>query len=341
MKILVIKQTSLGDVLHSTGHVRAIKQTWPQSELILLTATSSADIYRHNPWVDQMILVDRYRVKHNWYREPGWCYRHMRQVMQQVTAHQFDLAFDLQGLAKSVLFLYGARSTRKFVKGRWPGIIGFSQPELHAIKEMDGVLGLAGIQGVDTSMEFSTSEKEVSSIDRLLEQINPESRPVLIFSPFSRWPSKDWPLENFFITAQKLAADFLILITGSDDRAAQINHLTKQYGNSGIRSLAGKLSLLEFAELVSRARLMLTGDSFPMHVAGACKIPLVALFGPTDETRVGPVGNAGSVIRAPNCRRCDRRDCAMHCLGKIDPVEVERKIRARLIAFVAEESIAT
>jgi len=337
MKILVIKQTSLGDVLHSTGHVRAIKHTWPSSELILLTATSSVDIYRHSPWVDKMIVVDRYRVKHGWYREPAWAWRHMVEVMRQVRSHQFDLAFDLQGLAKSVVFLYGARARRKFVKGRWPGLTGFRKPELHAIEEMDGVLKLGGIEVADTSMELTTSEAENDVVASLLREQNPDGLPVVILSPFSRWPSKDWPFDYFLQIADHLSSQYKVFITGAPDRQQQIAAGLMQLQNTAIVSLAGRLNLLEFAALVKRAQLMLTGDSFPMHVAAACHTPLIALFGPTDESRVGPRSPMSRVIRAPDCSRCDRRDCQRKCLNRILPATIETVMVESLSTYSGSE----
>ena len=317
MRILVIKQTSLGDVLHSTGHVRAIKKTWPDSELVLLTAVSSADIYRHNPWVDRMILVDRYRVKHNWYKEPLWCYRHMRDVLGQVRAEPFDIAFDLQGLAKSVIFLYGAKARKKFVKGRWPGLRGFRRPRIHAIKEMDGVLELAGIKDLDTSMEFATSQQEQEAITELLQKFSPAEKKMIIFSPFSRWASKDWPLDNYVKAARSLADRYLVFFTGTPDRATQVESALSDVSNPNIINLCGKLSLLQFAEITRRVALVLTGDSFPMHVAAACETRIVALFGPTDEIRVGPPAQLSQLLRAPDCRKCDRADCKRNCLARI------------------------
>jgi ADP-heptose:LPS heptosyltransferase len=317
MRILVIKQTSLGDVLHSTGHIRAIKQNWPKSELVLLTAVSSADIFRYSPWVDKMILIDRYRVKRNWYREPLWCFRHMWGVLNQIRSQPFDFAFDLQGLAKSVLFLYGARAKHKFVKGRWLGIKGFRQPQLHAIKEMDGVLALAGIQNVDTKMEFATSPSEQRSVEVLLRKLNSEGKNMVIFSPFSRWRSKDWPLKSYIELAELIAQDYLVLFTGAPERADQIEQALRSSPHPNVINLSGKLSLLEFAELVRRVSFMLTGDSFPMHVAAACKTRIIALFGPTDEARIGPPPELSQVIRAPNCRKCDRAECPHNCLSRI------------------------
>jgi len=330
MNILVIKQTSLGDVLHSTGHIRTIKQNFPDCHLTLLTATSSADITRHNPWVDEIILFERYRVKRDWWRHPVWTVRHISAVMSQVRSRYYDLAFDLQGLAKSVLFLYGARAGKKYVKGNWWGLNGFRDPSLHAIAEMDGVLACARLDIADTSMEFSTSAAERQYIDDLLTEINPKNKPLLVFSPFSRWKSKDWPLQHYVEIATRIAGEYTVAITGSPELQPRIAEALPQNGPPLLVNLAGRLSILQFAELVGRARLMLTGDSFPMHVACAKDTPVIALFGPTDEAKVGPVGEQHQVLRAPDCDRCDRAACPRYCLGKLSLKTVSRALDSRL-----------
>ena len=105
MKILVIKQTSLGDVLHATGHIRQIKEQFPQAELHVMTATSSAMLLQNHPSIDKLILIDRYAFKRNWWRKPLWAYGLIRDAINAIQAHEYDLAIDLQGLTKSVVFL--------------------------------------------------------------------------------------------------------------------------------------------------------------------------------------------------------------------------------------------
>ncbi len=332
MKILVIKQTSLGDVLHSTGHIRALKKHYPDSHLTLLTASTSVDIYRYNAWVDEIIVIDRYRIKHNWYREPIWAWREISGVMAKIRQHRFDLAIDLQGLAKSVLFLYGAKSNRKLVKGNWWGLEGFRDKNLHAIREMDQVLQLAAIPTNNTAMEFCVSTEQKHTVDNLLARTNPQARPLLVMSPFTRWPSKDWPLENYLLTRKAVTDQFHVVFTGSRERRSEVEEAMHLHGLTGEQvsnaNLLGELSLPEFAELVRRAEWILTGDSFPMHVAGAVKTPVVALFGPTDEKKTGPLGPYDQVIRVAGCARCDQPSCRRQCLARLDPAEVIRAIRA-------------
>lgn len=332
MKILVIKQTSLGDVLHSTGHIRTIKQNFPASHLVVLTAASSADIYCHNPWVDELILFESYRVKREWCRRPLHTARYIAEAISQVRAHYFDLAFDLQGLGKSVVFLYAARAAKKYVKGNWLGLTRFRNPALHAIAEMDGVLRRAQLSVHDTAMEFFTTAAERKYIDGLLAQVNPHNKPLLVFSPFSRWQSKDWPLPHYITVATQLvvAGEFSVVFTADAASRKRIDDALPADCPAQLSNLAGQLVLPQLAELVSRARLMLSGDSFPMHLAIAKNTSVIALFGPTDESKTGPRGAQHTVIRAPNCQRCDRAECRRHCLAKLSTDTVFRALRAQL-----------
>lgn len=330
MNILVIKQTSLGDVLHASGHIRAIKQKYPDSVLTLLTDIHSEPVYRHNPWVDEIILIDRYGIKRNWFRHPVWTAKEIRRVSHEVRLKNYDLAFDLQGLARSVIFLYLATASHKFVKGRWWGLKGFRDKGLHAIREMDQVLVLSGINPENTNMEFHTGPAESTAVDTLMEKLNPDGRPLLVISPYSRWPSKDWPLVHYVAVSEAMSDRFLVAFTGTGQRSADIETGLGVSANHGAVNLAGRLSMLEFVELIGRATLMLTGDSFPMHVAVARGTSVVALFGPTDETRVGPLGKSDKVLRVDGCDICDRKNCPRQCLQRLLPDEVIAEINSRL-----------
>ena len=343
MNVLVIKQTSLGDVLHSTGHIRTIKENFPHCHLTVLTAIGSADIYRHNPWVDEMILFERERIKNEWRRHPLRTARHIAEVVAKVRTRYFDLAFDLQGLARSVVFLYAARAAKKYVKGRWPRLGRFRNPALHAMAEMDGVLARAHLSVADTSMEFFTGTEAQRCMNDLLAKINPRHKPLLLFSPFSRWQSKDWPLPRYIEIIARIKQEhkdrYVIALTGTADARQRIEQALPE-DSAGVVNLAGELSLAQFAELADRATLMLTGDSFPMHMACAQNTPVVALFGPTDETKTGPVDRPADrpvgkaiqhqVIRAPDCTRCDRPRCHRRCLEKLSTDVVFQTLRARL-----------
>lgn len=324
MNILVIKLTSLGDVLHATGHIRCLKEHYPHSHITLLTADTSYDIFRYNPHLDQILLFEKDRVKCEWGRHPKWAAGHVWSLMRELGRTHFDLAFDLQGRLKSVIFLYAARADRKFVKGRWWFLNRFRKPEIHAIQEMDQVLRLAGVKVGNSEMEIVTSDRERKTVDELLERINPSGKKMMIVSPFTRWETKNWGEDKFSALLDEFPLDVLVIFTGAKERKVHIERLMTTIRHPDLVNLAGALTLLEFAELVKRVDLVVTGDSFPMHLASAMHTPVIALFGPTDEMRIGPVGRRAMVLRADDvCQRCyERNRCEKNCINAIEPPRV-------------------
>ena len=320
MNILLIKQTSLGDVLHATGHIRRVREYYPDAHLTLLTSVGAADLFHYNPHIDELISFDRYWIKYQWFRHPIVCWRHGLETMAKVRQRNYDLAIDLQGRWKTVLFLWGARAKRRVVKGRWWFATRFHQPELHALRELDGVLEVAGLPRADSQMEIHLSAKEVEFVNKQLARAGITNKRLVVLSPLSRWPTKDWALQRYRELCDALPADCAVVVTGTEDeRSVMSTHLTG-LATQQVVNLAGQLSLLQLAELMGRAAVVICGDSFPMHVAVACGVPVVALFAPTDERRVGPLSSESIVIRPEQgCDRCyRRRHCSNQCMARID-----------------------
>ena len=329
MNILLIKQTSLGDVLHATGHIRRVREYYPDAHLTLLTSVSAADLFHYNPHIDELISFDRYWIKYQWFRHPIACLRHVLETMTKVRQRNYDLAIDLQGRWKTVLFLWGARAKRRVVKGRWWFATRFHQPELHALRELDGVLEVAGLPSADSQMEIHLSAKEVKFVNNQLARAGITNKRLVVFSPLSRWPTKDWALQRYRELCDVLPADCAVVVTGTEDeRSVMSTHLTGLAAPQVV-NLAGQLSLLELAELMGRAAAVVCGDSFPMHVAVACNVPVVALFAPTDERRVGPLSSDSIVIRPEQgCDRCyRRRHCSNQCMARIDVSKVAAVVK--------------
>ena len=125
--------------------------------------------------------------------------------------------------------------------------------------------------------------------------------------------------------SRQLPEDVRLVFTGDSEHRAMIQQGLQNIDSKRVINLAGTLTLSEFSELTSHAPVVLTGDSFPLHVAEANHRPIVALFGPTDESKVGPLGAATVVLRSKNvdCVRCYRRtSCPKACISHISPEQV-------------------
>ena len=319
MRILLIKQTSLGDVVHATAAIRSVRLAYRQAHITVLTSTTAADILAGCPDIDELLTFDRYRVKSDWWRHPLWTLGHVYQVMRTVRQRPVDIAIDLQGSWKTIMFLWAAKTGKRFAKGRWWFAQSFHKPALHAIDEMERVLRLSGIEPTQHQPVLSLNQNDRQRINDLIDDLPIAGRKLAVFCPITRWPTKNWPLANFKLLSERIKNEFFVIFTGgSQDQVSIESHLASS-DSSDHKSLAGAINLSEFFALISRADLVVTGDSLPMHAASAFDRPLLAFFGPTDEALVGPRNQNAKVLRADvNCTRCYRRDdCPKNCVNQI------------------------
>lgn len=334
LNILLIKQTSLGDVVHGTAAIRSVRLARPDARLTVLTSTTAVSVLTDNPDIDELLTFDRYRVKSDWWRHPMWCASHILSTVREVRKNKFDLAIDLQGSWKTVVFLWAAKTRKRFVKGRWLFARRFRKPHLHAIDEMGGVLQLAGITPRQQVPVLHVSRKSHERLDELLRETGAHAQRLAVLCPMTRWPTKNWPLDRFQTLAKRLQDRFYVVIAGASEDREVLEAMSRDLSVDRVLNLAGRLSLNEFFALIQRAGLVISGDSLPMHVASSFDTPLVGLFGPTDEGRVAPRSGRSMTLRADNqCRRCYRRShCVKNCIADIRVEDVEKAIASVLKA---------
>ncbi len=328
MDILIIKQTSLGDVLHSTVAIEIIKQNFPESKITFLVDKSAYEILKYNKKIEKFILFDMNILK-NWHQNILKTIKHIFNILKEVRKTKYHIAFDLQGLLRSVFFLYFSKADKKYVKGKWLFLEKYRNKNIHAINEIIGVLRKAGLNiNNNASMQVFTSQKEKDKIDILLKNLNPTNNKILLINPFSRWKSKDWSLHHYKELLKIIDNNITIIFTGTFDRKDEITSTISESNRPNTINLLGELNLLELTELLKRANLLLSSDGFPIHLAGAFNIPVIALFGPTDENRVGPISDKKCVIRSDiKCIKCYKKNCSPNiCMESISPKEVYNKI---------------
>jgi heptosyltransferase-1 len=161
---------------------------------------------------------------------------------------------------------------------------------------VEQALALAGAilptRMVEPQIEFPVDPDAENKISGLAADVND----FAILNPGAGWGAKRWPAERYGQVAKELAKDGLCSLInygpGEEVLAAAVE--------AGSEGTARKIScsLSELIALTRRARLLIGGDTGPMHLAAALKIPVVAIFGPTDPARNGPFGTRSSVLRS-------------------------------------------
>jgi heptosyltransferase-1 len=296
-RILIIKPSSLGDVIHALPTVSAIRRQFPHAHIAWLVNAELTSLLEHSPVIDRVIPFPR--------RD----FAAIPALLRQLRREQFDVALDLQGLLRSGLIARASGAPRRVgLSDSREGARLFhteivTVPRCHAITRY--LLAARHLGCPESPVEFPIG------ITR-----QPRSGGWIAVNPSARWPTKLWGDELYAELVRRLPHDRVVL-TGSASERARIDHIAQ-----GRRNMAGQTNLLELAELYGRCAVVITNDTGPMHLAAAVGTPVIAIFGPTDPLLTGPHGNRHILLRAPiPCSPCFRRHCMnpvkMDCMRRI------------------------
>lgn len=325
MKILIIKPSSLGDVIHALPFLKAVKNTWPDSRVDWVISRNLKGIIEDNPLIDDLIILNKDSWKR--IRKIPETIKELSSLKKTLKSKHYDMVIDLQGLLRSGLIAYSTPTTVKvgFADSREGSRFFYDKrvvvdKNLHAVDKCLEVAESIGAKVGKDSVPLYINEETKKNIRTLLGNINE----YIVIVPSARWPSKRWPAENFASLISKIKIP--CIITGSKGDVRIANKIME--GTSGLSNqvinLCGKTGLKELAALIAGAKGVVSNDSGPMHIAAAFGKPVVAIFGPTDPEKTGPYGwqknSKLSVIRARvPCSPCRRRTCSdLVCMDRIN-----------------------
>lgn len=269
---------------------------------------------------------------------------------QALRAERFDLAIDLQGLFRSgVLARWsGARMRIGFANGRegspwfYTHRVSVPDSDIHAV---DRYLLLAAALGISLPRRprfaFRILDEDLTAVRALFQRHDYSiDKPWIVMNVGARWLTKRWPLTSFAAVADQLYESHhvpAVIIGSADDRldADRLQSLMKR----PCINLSGEVPLRCLPALLSKTAVMITNDSGPMHIAAACGVPVVAMFGPTSASRTGPYGTGHHVLtKQVSCSPCFSRVCRhdpeMECLTRITPAHVTDVVRPLLPTHV-------
>ncbi len=359
-RVLILRLSSIGDVIHALPVASALKGAFPHLHLTWVVEEMSSEIVRLNAQVDRVIVLPRSRWKQGRTSNPQ-VWKEYIQFLVSLRRERFDLSLDLQGYAKSGLMALasGAPHRRGWRRMR-DGSGSISPPvptraeSLHRVEWFLDVVRSLGIEIPQGAAEFglAPSLEARNSAAALLQEAGglPGSPPVVV-NPAAGNLVRRWGAENYAQVIARLSNEYgLQSVLIGTERDAELNRETIRLSKSRLAlkapiplDLAGKTSLNEVAALLEGCRFHLCGDTGSAHLAAALKKPVVAVYGPTDPTAAGPYGQAETVLyRSGICgAACTAKACsrvAQHptsvelppCLAQIQPDEVFEKIRTIL-----------
>ena len=320
-KILIRATNWLGDAVMSLPAIRAVRAGFPEAEIVVLARPWVADLYEGERSIDRVI---RYEP------EPGFrdflAKWHAARALER---EKFDCAILLQNAFEAAAIVWLAGIPRR---------IGYDRDGRRALLTDPIRVPKPGeiprherFYYLEMLRRASVIPKMPASEDIRLDTLKADyghrniAPPVVGVSPGAAYGSaKRWLPERFAESAVDVARSLggSVVIFGSAgerelcDRVANLVH---QAGVSA-HNLAGETTLKEFIGLVAACRVFLTNDSGAMHIASACGVPTVAVFGATDDSTTGPTGPLARVIREPvECSPCLLRECPIdhRCMSRV------------------------
>ena len=353
-RILLIRLRQIGDVVFTTPAVHAIRDRFPNARIAYLVEPAAAAVIQPNPHLDDVVVAPRTGGLAGAVADLrlGACLRRDR----------YDLVVDFHGGPRASLltWLSGARLRIGYeVVGRsWMYTHRVARPrELrprHSVQNQFDLLAPLGIAPPDPGtypVEMPIGPETARVVGRRLAESGADGTTQLIVvhvssnSPFRRWPA-----ESFAATIAALASaggDRRVVVTAGPSEAGAVDRIVAEARRrlddpAAARILqCGEFSLSELRALVEDAALYIGGDSGPLHIAAASKVPILALYGPTLPERSQPwrardLPSVAVDAGALPCRPFDQRACApgdFRCLTRIAPEAVvsaaERLLAAR------------
>ncbi|MEW6186479.1 MAG: lipopolysaccharide heptosyltransferase II [Thermodesulfobacteriota bacterium] len=330
--ILVRSPNWLGDALMTTPILSCLREKLPQARITVLAKPWVSAVFESSPDVDEVIL----------YHHPGLHQgmRGMRTLAQGLKVRGFDTVIHFPHSFESAWISFLSRIPQRIgyaTEGR--GILLTHRlPMSRVVKEEHQVpfffhlLEPLGIKErphpEQHPLRMTVAEEDRLKAEARLQGqgISPEDHLVGLAPGAVYGSAKCWPLERFVSLAEVLIKDrgakVLLLGTGVDtlsDRGREI------FPGSGFYNLLGRTGLGEALALIQKCRLVICNDSGLMHGAASLKVPLVALFGPTNRARTGPWSGINRVIQKTfPCSPCLRKTCPEPetCMAAISVEEV-------------------
>jgi len=334
--ILLIQLGDIGDVVLTMPTLRALRQHFPDRELMVCVREQAEELVADSPWTDETLLVKKGEMDIR-----SWI-AYQKNILRALVTKTFFLAIDLRtGTRGGILALLSSAPYRigRFAEpaASWRNRIftHLVKPENERVQYSTehnlNIVAPFGIETADTLPHLTVTELRSRRAHQLLVETGaPSNRPLIGIHPFSLWAYKEWRMDRLIalIDGIKARYDVSVIITGAPEEAVRAEEI-RQECRSNVISLAGKTTVGDLPALLERCDLFIGVDTAALHIAAAVGVPTLGIFGPSDPVNWAPRGECHRVIgqRLP-CRPCRQKGCQnsefSRCLDELDSETVLR-----------------
>jgi lipopolysaccharide heptosyltransferase II len=343
-RVVVIKPSSLGDIVHALPTLVALRERWPRAHLAWVVNQSLRGLVEGHSCLDEVICFDRARFGPS---PAGLLYA--REFGGILKRQDFDLAIDLQGLLRSGLMTWatGARvriglsNAREGSRHFYTHLI---DTPVHATHAVDRLLAVASaVGGKSTPARFELAI-DASSRAWAEERLAGMPRPRLAVNLGARWATKRWPVDSFAAVAKRaadrLGAKLVLVGAGEDRSLAQA--FDRAIEPRACLDLCGETSLPRLAAVLEGVDALLSNDTGPLHLAAAAGTRVIGIYTCTSPQATGPFGPKAIAVEtrvwcaASRLKQCGR----MECLTELEPERVWPAVKTQLLASLRDRAAA-
>ncbi len=315
---LIVSTTGLGDTLWGTPAIRALRQSYPDSSISVLTSEIGFQVLEHNKHIDELFVLNSSTffsllrflptLKRHQYDAVLIFHTSQRMVLPFCALLEAPQMIGTGGINKDLDFLL-----TKALKNDYQHEIA---RRLEIVRAVDAYVS-------DYSLELITRKEEELAAKRFLDGHGiPEHIPLVGIHPGAKNAFKQWAPECFIEVGKRLVQHLgcQIFVSGDHSEAQLLLEIASKI--PGAIPIAGELNLSTFTALLKKMTVFITNDTGPMHMAFATQTPTVAIFGPTDPNLCGPfhVKQATVLSAQKTCMPCLKKKCAEpFCLLQIGP----------------------
>ncbi|MBI3599382.1 MAG: lipopolysaccharide heptosyltransferase I [Nitrospinae bacterium] len=347
MRILIVKLGSIGDVVHALPVLRTIRHNLPDAYIAWIIEDRAKEILNGNKDINNVITVDtkkwRKRLSISTLKE-------IFSIIKTLREDKFDIAIDLQGLIKSgvISILSGAKTIigfdskncREYLNVLFTNKkISPSDKDVHVVDINLSLLKPFGFKEIKKEFSLSHSPEDDEYINEFftknkLQLIHSMGapKPLIAINPAAGWKTKEWGIKNYAELCERIVKemDADVMLTWGPGEDAMVKGVIASMSYNPLA--APPTSLRQLIALLRRCRLFVGGDTGPLHIAAALKIPTVAIYGPSNPLRNGPYGDGHIIVHKEiECSGCYKRNCdILKCMKMISVEEVFSAVNRQL-----------
>jgi len=318
--ILFMTLSNLGDVVLTTPVFQKLCEAFPEAVIDVSVGPAGSWIFDGHKAVREICVYERHRSFPN-------RLRHLRKIRRK----DYDLVVDLKNTL--IPFFAGSRFRMSFPV--WIKDM-ISRRSLHKKDEHLLKLKDLGIDGRSENFFIPITPENKRTIDGLMTDTG--GRKTVLMNPGSKSHLKRWDARKYAILSDRMMKELgcRIFIAGREDDDREIVDRVLSFVSGPVVDICGKLSASALAEFMRRSDIVITNDSAPLHIASAVDVPTIAIFGPSDERKYGPLSRRSRVISPDvKCRPCGKALCSMGpeegCISRINVEDVFNAAKELLV----------